>query len=214
MLESLGIGYALVSVDNTGGFQPISGSTFLINPKTRSNTESNPKRILNARQNNSVVESTWTGFHLGNEDGWITDGTPQNNKVLRVPAGRTLNIPRAAPLQRHAPGPPPGPSLPAVRRSVRVRLALLFLSAPLRLPLSSPWLGAVRGGGSALTSWGPLPQFLSWSLTVGVPGCPGPSDAPGVPGPSGSAPGVCLSVRGPRISVSSPGAVPSGSSRP
>ena len=92
MLESLGIGYALVSVDNTCGFQPISGSTFLINPKTRSNTESNPKRILNARQNNSVVESTWTGFHLGNEDGWITDGTPQNNKVLRVPAGRTLNI--------------------------------------------------------------------------------------------------------------------------
>lgn len=92
LLESTGTGYALVEVDNTGGFQPTAGSTFLINPKTRSNTEANPERILNARNNNAVVESTWTGFHLGDEDGWITDGTEQNNKILRIPAGRTLNI--------------------------------------------------------------------------------------------------------------------------
>lgn len=92
MLESYGQGYALVLVDNTGGFQPTAGSTFLVNPKTRSNTEASPKRILNARDGNAEVESTWTGFHLGDEDGWITDGTQQENKILRIPAGRTLNI--------------------------------------------------------------------------------------------------------------------------
>ena len=92
MLESYGQGYALVLVDNTGGFQPTAGSTFLVNPKTRSNTEASPKRILNARDGNAEVVSTWTGFHLGNEDGWITDGTQQENKILRIPAGRTLNI--------------------------------------------------------------------------------------------------------------------------
>ncbi|MBQ9532403.1 MAG: DUF1566 domain-containing protein [Prevotella sp.] len=89
LAASTGVGFMYVSVDNTGGFQPVAGSTFLLNPKTRNNGEANPMRILNARNNNAVVESIWTGFKL-DKDGWVTD--EQGNKVLRVPAGCLLNI--------------------------------------------------------------------------------------------------------------------------
>lgn len=88
--ESTGTGYLYLRVDNTGGFQPTSGSTFLLNPKQRNNDEANPKTILNAKANNAVVTSTWTNFRLGNEDGYIKDDNGES--CLRVPAGRTLNI--------------------------------------------------------------------------------------------------------------------------
>ena len=90
LAASTGIGFMYVSVDNTGGFQPVAGSNFLINPKIRNNGEANPQRILNSRNGNAEVQSTWTGFKFGTSDGWITDD--EGNKVLHVPAGCLLNI--------------------------------------------------------------------------------------------------------------------------
>ena len=90
LAESIGEGYLYLPVDNTGGFQPTSGSTFLLNPKQRNNDEVNPRTILNAKNNNSVVDSTWENFRLGLEDGYIKDDAGES--CLRVPAGRTLTI--------------------------------------------------------------------------------------------------------------------------
>lgn len=90
LLESMGIGYQYIEVDNSAGYAPTAGSNFQLNPKVRNNTEANPARILNARNSNAVVASTWTGFKFGQLDGWLTDG--EGNKMLRIPAGCTLNI--------------------------------------------------------------------------------------------------------------------------
>lgn len=88
--ESTGSGNIFVNVDNTGGFQPTAGSTFLLNPKQRNNDEANPKTILNAKNNNAVVQSTWQNFRLGLEDGYVKDDNGES--CLRVPAGRLLTI--------------------------------------------------------------------------------------------------------------------------
>ena len=90
LLESIGEGFLYLPVDNTSGFQPTAGSTFLLNPKQRNNDESNPKTILNAKSNNAVVSSTWENFRLGLEDGYIKDDVGES--CLRVPAGRRLTI--------------------------------------------------------------------------------------------------------------------------
>lgn len=90
LLESIGSGSIYLRVDNTGGFQPTAGSTFLLNPKQRNNEEANPMTILNAKANNAVVESEWQNFRLGNEDGYIKDENGES--CLRVPAGRKLFI--------------------------------------------------------------------------------------------------------------------------
>ena len=78
-----------VLVDNSNAYTPVGGSTFLLNPKTRNNSEDNPKRILNAKNNNSEVESVWTNFGFIN-DGWMT--AEDGQKVLRIMAGSTLEI--------------------------------------------------------------------------------------------------------------------------
>ena len=89
MKESTGETSYLVIVDNTNAMTPVSGATFLMNPKIRNNNEANPKTILNAKNNNAVVPSTWTNIGLIN-DGWMTDD--EGNKVLRIMAGGTLEI--------------------------------------------------------------------------------------------------------------------------
>lgn len=90
LAESTGVGYVGINVDNTSGFQPTAGSTFLLNPKTRSNSEANPARVLNARNGDTEVESVWTNFKFDESDGYTHD--EEGNAVLRIPAGRTLNI--------------------------------------------------------------------------------------------------------------------------
>lgn len=89
MKESTGDTSYLVIVDNTNAMTPVSGATFLINPKIRNNNEANPKTILNAKNNNAVVPSVWTNIGLIN-DGWMTDD--EGNKVLRIMAGGQLEI--------------------------------------------------------------------------------------------------------------------------
>lgn len=89
MYESTGEKNYYIVVDNSNAFTPVSGATFLLNPKVRNNSEENPKRILNAKNNNAEVESVWTNFGFIN-DGWVTAADGQ--KVLRVMAGSTLEI--------------------------------------------------------------------------------------------------------------------------
>lgn len=84
-------GYYDVYVDNSEAVVPVLGSTFLMNPKNRDNSEANPKRILNERANNIEVASTWENFGLIN-DCWMLD--KDGNKVLRVMAGNKLIIHR------------------------------------------------------------------------------------------------------------------------
>lgn len=90
LAESTGQGFISLRVDNSGGFQPTANSTFLLNPKTRNNSEDNPKTILNMKANNALVQSRWDNFKLGNEDGYIKDDDGES--CLRVPAGRMLSI--------------------------------------------------------------------------------------------------------------------------
>jgi hypothetical protein len=78
-----------ISVDNSESFSPKTGASFLLNPKTRNNSEDMPARITNARNGNAEVESTWTNF------GFITDGwvmAEDGVKVLRILSGSKLNI--------------------------------------------------------------------------------------------------------------------------
>lgn len=84
-------GYYDIYVDNSEAIVPVLGSTFLMNPKNRDNSEANPKRILNERANNIEVASTWENFGFIN-DGWMLDES--GNKVLRVMAGSKLTIKR------------------------------------------------------------------------------------------------------------------------
>ena len=80
-----------ISVDNSENFTPTAGADFILNPKTRNNTEANPARILNAAKNNAeIAGAIFKGFGFVN-DGWLTDS--DNNKVLRIRAGQTLDIP-------------------------------------------------------------------------------------------------------------------------
>lgn len=90
LLESTGTGYQYIEVDNSAGYAPTAGSNWQLNPKVRNNSESTPARILNARNGNALVPSTWTGFKFGQLDGWLVDS--KGNKMLRVPAGCLLNI--------------------------------------------------------------------------------------------------------------------------
>lgn len=89
MRESTGEASYLVQVDNTNAFTPVTGATFLLNPKVRNNNEENPLRILNAKNNNAEVESVWTNADLINGM-WVTASDGQ--KVLRIMAGTTLEI--------------------------------------------------------------------------------------------------------------------------
>lgn len=89
MRESTGETEYFILVDNRTAYTPIPGATFLLNPKTRNNSEEMPNRILNALDNNKEIQSSWEGFSFIN-DGWITSEDGQ--KVLRVPAGAKLTI--------------------------------------------------------------------------------------------------------------------------
>lgn len=91
MMASTGTASLTVAVDNTENFTPTSGADFILNPKTRNNTEANPARILNAAKNNAEIQgAVFNGFGFVN-DGWCSDS--ENNKVLRVRAGQNLMIP-------------------------------------------------------------------------------------------------------------------------
>ena len=75
-------------VDNTQNFAPVSGADFILNPRLRSNTESDPATVINAADG-SVIPAEFRGFGFVS-DGWVTDS--KGVRCLRVPAGRELII--------------------------------------------------------------------------------------------------------------------------
>lgn len=79
----------VINVDNSESYAPKAGADFVLNPKTRNNSETNPMTIVNAKTGKEVA-SAWTGFGLV-RDGWKTSEA-DGQKVLRVPAGCKLNI--------------------------------------------------------------------------------------------------------------------------
>ena len=75
-------------IDNSASFAATPEAAFILNPKVRSNSESNPNTIIN-HGNGYVINSTFKNFAFTN-DGWVDD--ENNVKCLRVPAGRELTI--------------------------------------------------------------------------------------------------------------------------
>lgn len=77
-----------VVIDNTVKMSPTEGADFIVNPKIRNNSETNPSQIINSA-NDSVVASTFTNFSF-DIDGWLQDN--DGIGVLRIPRGRKLSI--------------------------------------------------------------------------------------------------------------------------
>lgn len=99
--ESTNEEYYPVAVDNSRSFAPISGATFLLNPKVRNNSEDNPEIIYNAANKNAVVKADFINFGFIN-DGWVT--ASDNQKVLRIMAGEKLRL-YLNPLKQYATTP-------------------------------------------------------------------------------------------------------------
>ena len=91
--ETYGAGTKFFSVwvDNREAITPITGATFLLDPKNRNNDDADKNVIYNTAANNAVVEATFSNFGFMH-DGWVTD--EYGYKVLRIMAGQTLTIKR------------------------------------------------------------------------------------------------------------------------
>lgn len=76
------------SVDNTENFAPTAGYSMAINPRSRTNDESDPMTIIDS-VTGAIIPSVWHGFGLVS-DGWLAD--EENNKCLRIPAGPSIDI--------------------------------------------------------------------------------------------------------------------------
>lgn len=77
-------------IDNSENFSPTANPDFVLNPRSRTNEESNPKTIINT-VTGEIVPSTWLNFGM-NTDGWVEDNDIDKQRCLRVPAGRALAI--------------------------------------------------------------------------------------------------------------------------
>lgn len=89
MKDSINQSNLVIQVDNSESYAPKTGADFVLNPKTRNNSENNPLTIINAKTGKEI-ESTWEGFGLV-RDGWLQSDV-DGQRVLRVPAGAKLNF--------------------------------------------------------------------------------------------------------------------------
>lgn len=78
-----------ITIDNSQKMSPTEGANFILNPKSRSNTEANPGTIINEGTDTNEITSTFTGFDFVN-DGWASDAS--GIRVLRIPAGHEVKI--------------------------------------------------------------------------------------------------------------------------
>lgn len=69
-----------LNVNNSLGYSATAGAALYINPRTRSNSQSNSRSIVN-EVDKSVIPVTWNNFNWGN-DGWVSDG--DGVKVLKI----------------------------------------------------------------------------------------------------------------------------------
>ena len=72
------------AISNNQDFAPVSNPAFVLQPSTRSNSEANPRTIINAATGQVVASTGWDTFDMIN-DGYI-DG------ALVIPAGHFLTI--------------------------------------------------------------------------------------------------------------------------
>lgn len=84
-------GYYDIYVDNKEAIVPVLGSTFMLNPKNRDNSEADPAKIYNEKANNQEVRAEFENFDFLH-DCWVLD--ENGEKVLRVRAGSRLVIHR------------------------------------------------------------------------------------------------------------------------
>lgn len=76
-----------MQVENGEGYAATAGAVFYLNPKTRSNSQSNRLYVVN-EVSKEQVDVTWSGMSWGN-DGWVTDG--DGNRALKIPSrGRAV----------------------------------------------------------------------------------------------------------------------------
>ena len=78
----------IFSVSNSSGFSATAGSVFYMNPRTRTNSQSNYQKIIN-EIDGSQIAAEWEGMNWNN-DGWTVDS--DGNRVLRMMAGSLLDI--------------------------------------------------------------------------------------------------------------------------
>lgn len=78
-----------IPVNNKAGYSAVAGATFYLNPRTRSNRQTNFRSIVN-EMDGSELAGQWQNMTWGN-DGWITD--TDGNNMLRLMAGSRLDIP-------------------------------------------------------------------------------------------------------------------------
>lgn len=76
------------SVGNSLGYSAIAGAVLNVNPRTRANSQSNKKYIVN-EVDQSVISATWANMNWSN-DGWTTDDS--NDKVLRLLSSSLLTL--------------------------------------------------------------------------------------------------------------------------
>ena len=77
-----------IPVNNSLGFSSVAGASFYMNPRTRSNSQSNYLSVVN-EMTGELVPATWKGMNWGS-DGWATDA--DGNRVLRVMASAQVGI--------------------------------------------------------------------------------------------------------------------------
>ncbi|MDO4164060.1 MAG: leucine-rich repeat domain-containing protein, partial [Bacteroides sp.] len=72
-----------LAVSNSLGYSATAGAVFYLNPKTRSNSQSNYQSVVN-EVDNSEISVTWSNVNWGN-DGWQTDD--DGVRILKLLAG-------------------------------------------------------------------------------------------------------------------------------
>lgn len=81
-------GTVVIPVDNSLGYSAVAGAVFYMNPKTRSNGQSNRQSVIN-EMTGAAIPCAWKGMNWGN-DAWTADSA--GNKVLRIMAGGLLTV--------------------------------------------------------------------------------------------------------------------------
>ena len=82
---------AVVPLDNSTVFPPVSGYDFYLNAATRNNGDANKTKVVNVADN-SEIQATWSMVdYIDGVDGWTTDD--KNRKCLRIPAGTSFTLP-------------------------------------------------------------------------------------------------------------------------
>lgn len=83
-------------LDNSASFPATSGATFVMNPASRSNSQTNYLKVVN-EATGSAVSASWTNMAWADgSDGWTTDNN--GRKCLRLPATTKCTVTGVTPM--------------------------------------------------------------------------------------------------------------------